>query len=363
MRMPATAPDTMVVVTAIGVEFCRTAGGHRVAYAQAGSGRPLVMLPGWLSHVEQLWTHPAAASARAKLARSHRFIWYDRLGCGLSDRTGFTPSVDDDVDQLEAVLAAANVERCSLVGYSWGGPAAATFAARHPERVDRLVLYATYARGAAVTTAERHEAFTALLRSNWHLGTLALGTMFVPNASGRDLRWFARFQRAATSADVAVMLLDEMRHHDVRSALVRITVPTLVLANRYDPVIGAEHAREVASLVPGAVLHVLEGNEHEPFIRDSGDVVDAVLDFVDGRPLRPARRRVPSGAGLSPRETEVLRLLAGGAANKSIANELGIKPATVERHVSNVYRKLGASGRADAALAAAGLGLVTLPGR
>jgi DNA-binding CsgD family transcriptional regulator len=214
-----------------------------------------------------------------------------------------------------------------------------------------------------VTTAERHEAFTALLRSNWHLGTLALGTMFVPNASGRDLRWFARFQRAATSADVAVMLLDEMRHHDVRSALVRITVPTLVLANRYDPVIGAEHAREVASLVPGAVLHVLEGNEHEPFIRDSGDVVDAVLDFVDGRPLRPARRRVPSGADLSPRETEVLRLLAGGAANKSIANELGIKPATVERHVANVYRKLGANGRADAALAAAGLGLVTLPGR
>jgi pimeloyl-ACP methyl ester carboxylesterase len=123
------------------------------------------------------WTHPAAATARAKLARSHRFIWYDRLGCGLSDRSGFTPSVEDDVDQLEAVLEAADVERCSLVGYSWGGPAAATFAARHPERVDRLVLYATYARGAAVTTAEQHEAFTALLRSNWHLGTLALITV------------------------------------------------------------------------------------------------------------------------------------------------------------------------------------------
>jgi DNA-binding NarL/FixJ family response regulator len=59
----------------------------------------------------------------------------------------------------------------------------------------------------------------------------------------------------------------------------------------------------------------------------------------------------------------VLRLLAGGAANKLIAKELGIQPATVERHVANVYRKLGANGRADAALAAAGLGLVTLPGR
>ena len=181
-----------------------------------------------------------------------------------------------------------------------------------------------------------------------------MGTVFIPNASSRDLRWFSRFQRAATSADVAIMLLDEMRHHDVRSALVRIAVPTLVLSNEYDPVIGAEHGREVASLVPGAVLHVLNGNEHEPFIRDSGDVVDVLLDFVDGRPLRRAERRAPSGADLSPREIEVLRLLAGGAANKSIAKELGIKPATVERHVANMYRKLGASGRADAALAAAG---------
>ncbi|MGI9031556.1 MAG: alpha/beta fold hydrolase [Ilumatobacteraceae bacterium] len=96
-------------MTATRVEFGQTAGGHRVAFAEAGSGRPLVMLPGWLSHVEQLWTHPAAASARAKLARSHRFIWYDRLGCGLADRTGFTPSVADHVGQLEAVLDAAGV--------------------------------------------------------------------------------------------------------------------------------------------------------------------------------------------------------------------------------------------------------------
>jgi pimeloyl-ACP methyl ester carboxylesterase/DNA-binding CsgD family transcriptional regulator len=360
--MAARVPVTMALVGATRVEFCLTADGHRVAYAQDGSGRPLVMLPGWLSHVEQLWAHPAAASARAKLARSHRFIWYDRLGCGLSDRSGFIPSVDNDVDQLEAVLEAVGVERCSLIGYSWGGPVAATFTARYPERVDRLVLYSTYARGASVTTAERHESFTALLRSNWQLGTRMLGTIFIPNAGGRDLRWFSRFLRAAASADVAIMLLDAMRLHDVRSTLVRIAVPTLVLTNRYDPVIGAEHAREVASLVPGSVLHVLDGNEHEPFIRDSGDVVDVVLDFVDGRPLRPARRRAPSGAGLSPRETEVLRLLAGGATNKSIAKELAIKPATVERHVANVYRKLGASGRADAALAAAALGLVTLPG-
>jgi pimeloyl-ACP methyl ester carboxylesterase/DNA-binding CsgD family transcriptional regulator len=344
------------------VGFCQTAEGNRVAYAEMGRGRALIMLPGWLSHVEQLWTHPSAASARDKLSRSHRFIWYDRLGCGLSDRSGFTPSVDNDVEQLEAVLDATGIDRCSLIGYSWGGPAAVTFAARYPERVEHLVLYSTYARGWAVTTEDRHEAFTALLRANWHLGTLALGTIFVPNASGRDLRWFSRFLRASCTADVAVRLLDEMRRHDVRDALVQLRVPTLVLTNRHDRVISADHSREVATLVPGAVLHVLDGNEHEPFIRDAGNVVEAVLDFVDGRPLRRPSAAPPAQAALSPREIEVLRLLAGGCANKAIARELGIKPATVERHVANVYRKIGARGRADAALAAVALRLVDLPG-
>ena len=141
-------------------------------------------------------------SARAKLAAGHRLIWYDRLGCGLSDRDGFTPSVANDVDQLVAVLQAANVERCSLIGYSMGGPPAAEFAARFPERVDRLVLYSTYARGSGLSSEVQHESMKALIRSNWALGALTLAAMFIPNGSRRDLNWFSRFQRdAAHSRD------------------------------------------------------------------------------------------------------------------------------------------------------------------
>ena len=119
------------------IGFRQLPQGPTIAYAEVGSGPPLVLLPGWLSHVEMVWMHPAAASARDKLASSHRLIWYDRLGCGLSDRSGFTPSVENDVEQLEAVLDATGVERASLIGYSWGGPAAALFASRHPERSRR----------------------------------------------------------------------------------------------------------------------------------------------------------------------------------------------------------------------------------
>ena len=346
------------------IGLCRLRAGSQVAYASAGQGPPLVMVPGWLSHVEKVWTHPAARSARDKLSAAHRFIWYDRLGCGLSDRDGFTPSIENDVEQLEAVLEATGVERCCLIGYSFGGPAAATFAARHPERVDRLVLYATYARGRALASDEQHESLKALIRANWALGSRAFATMFLPNGSAQDLSWFGRFQRDAATAEMAVALLDELRNHDVREALVHVRVPTLVLTNRLDPAVHPDNARDVAALVPGAILHVLDGNEHEPFIRDSGNVAEAILDFVDRRPLTGPRVDVaPPAPALSPRETEVLQLLAAGEPNKVIARRLGIGVATVERHVASIYRKLGARGRADAALQAVALGLVPVPVR
>ena len=349
-------------MTAPKIGFCQLPGGSTVAFATAGEGRPLVMVPGWVSHVEKMWTHPAAATARAKLAAAHRFIWYDRLGCGLSDRVGFTPSVDNDVEQLEAVLRAAGVERCSLIGYSMGGPAAATFAARYPGRVNRLVLYSTYARGWTLTSDAQHESMKALIRSNWAMGALALAAVFIPNGSRQDLNWFSRFQRDAATAEEAVVLLDAVRTHDARRALTRVRSPTLVLTNRHDSACAPDNSLEVAALVPGATLHVLEGNEHDPFIRDAGTVVEAILNFVEGHPL--VRQQPEPGLmaqALTARETEVLRLLAEGQPNKVIAQRLAISVATVERHVGSVYRKVGARGRADAALHAVSLGLVTLP--
>jgi DNA-binding CsgD family transcriptional regulator len=163
----------------------------------------------------------------------------------------------------------------------------------------------------------------------------------------------------ATTAEMAVRLLDHMRAMDVRDVLPSIRAPTLVLHNRRDQAVPAEAGREVSALVPGAELQLLDGNEHDPFIRDSGSVVEEILAFMAGRaPRAPAPPDRPATA-LSPREEEVLRLIADGAANKQIASTLGITLATVERHVTNLYRKVGAQGRADAAMAAVAMGLVS----
>jgi pimeloyl-ACP methyl ester carboxylesterase/DNA-binding CsgD family transcriptional regulator len=343
----------------IEVRFCRLAGGSRVAYASLGEGPPLVMPPGWLCHLEENWAHPAAASARAKLAAAHRFVWYDRLGCGLSDRGGFEPSLENDVAQLTAVLDDAGIDRAHLIGYSLGAPPVAAFAARHPERVGQLVFYSAFARGRAVSTAEQHEALKQIIRMDWAVGSRALASLLVPNASSQDLRWFDHFQRKATSAQMAVRLLEHLWDMDVRDVLPGIRAPTLVLHDRGDSAIPLRAGQELAALVPGAQLRTLDGNEHDPFLRDSGPMVELILAFVEGRaPAADPTPQLPVDE-LTPREREVLRLVARGEANKQIAKRLGVTVATVERHITNLYRKLGANGRADAALAAVAMGLVS----
>lgn len=341
------------------VRYCRLEDGGQVAWASLGQGPPLVMLPGWVCHLEESWAHPSAASARERLAAEHRFIWYDRIGCGLSDRDGFEPSLDHDVAQLTAVLDAADVERASLIGYSLGAPPAAAFAARHPERVERVAFTSGFARGAALAAEESLDAVEHLVAANWGMGSRTLATLILPNGSSQELYWFDRFQRRAASPRMAVRLLQHQRSMDVRGLLPRVQVPTLVLHDRDDQAVPLAAGRELAELLPSARLLVFDGNEHDPFIRDAGGMVDAILDFVAGRePSVPAPPRPAPTPSLTPREQEVLRLLAEGEANKEIAVQLHISVATVERHITNLYRKLDARGRADATLAAVAMGLV-----
>lgn len=339
--------------------YCRLPDGRQVAWASLGDGPPLVMLPGWMSHLEESWAHPSAASARERFAAAHRFVWYDRLGCGLSDRDGFEPSLERDVAQLEAVLDAASIERASLIGYSLGAPPAALFAARHPERVDKLVFTSGFARGTALADDQALDAVQQLVAANWGMGSRTLATLLLPNGSSQDLHWFDRFQRRAASARMAVRLLEHQRAMDVRDVLPQVSVASLVLHDRDDPAVPLAAGQELASLLPRPRMLLFDGNEHDPFIRDAGGLVEAILDFVAGRePTLPAVPDPSPTPALTPREQEVLRLLAEGEANKQIAVQLGISVATVERHVTNTYRKLGARGRADAAMAAVGMGLV-----
>ncbi len=339
--------------------FCSLSNGARVAYATLGDGPDVLMLPGWLSHLQALWAHPNAARVQQRFSDNNRFIWYDRLGCGLSDRDPGPMSLDHDVAQLLAVFDAAGIERCSLIGHSLGGPAAMAFAARYPERVDRLVLCSTFARGSAVVELAQITAFQQLVRANWDLGSRALASMFLPNGSSRDIAWYARLQQQTASTEVAVQLLDHLWQLDVRDHLATLRSPTLILHHRHDRAVPLAAAEEISALLPHARLEILDREEHDPFIRHSTDVIEAILGFLHHRD--PACRARPSRSAepLTRREREVLQLITQGAPNKIISSTLGITVSTVERHLTHLYAKLGARGRAYAAMRAVRHGLVS----
>lgn len=344
--------------------FAHAPGGRAVAYGAAGSGPALVMVPGWLSHVTSLWSHPDAESAQRRLSEQHRFVWYDRCGCGLSDGDPPTTTLDDDVDELVAVLDALDIERADLIGYSMGGPTSVTFAVRHPERVRHLVLYATLARGIDLANDEFREALVALVRSGWPAASQLLASTLLPGAPTADVTWFARFQRRAASAENAARLLQFLYDMDVRHLLSEIRVPTTVIGAADGKVMRMSHAAELAAGIPGARLVTVGGNTHDPFIRDVTDVVDAILAAVEGRPQQIAPAAAPPAVDrthLTARERDVLNAVAAGSSNKAIAASLGVSVATVERHLTNLYRKLDASGRADAAVRGVRLGLVKSP--
>ncbi len=163
-------------------------------------------------------------------------VRYDRLGVGMSDRelVPAAATLDGEVALLSAVLDELALERVTLIGGSSGGCAAITFAARFPERVDRLLLYGAYADGPSIASPAVREAIVATVRSHWGLGSRVLADIFLGEADSLQQERFARYQRAATSPETAAALLELIYRNDVRAELEHVRAPTVVVHRRGD---------------------------------------------------------------------------------------------------------------------------------
>jgi pimeloyl-ACP methyl ester carboxylesterase/DNA-binding CsgD family transcriptional regulator len=267
-------------------------------------------------------------------------IRYDKPGCGLSDRDGIDLSFEGQVAAALAVADAVGAGRFCLFGASQGGQVAAAIAARYPERVEALVLYGMCASGADLAPAEVRDSLVALVRAHWGLGLKALGGAFVTDPP-EDVDGFARFQRASASATVAAGLLEVYYGTDIRALLPAIRARTAVLHREGDKGTRFELGREVAALIPGAVLIPLPGSSHLFYHGDWPGVLEAVLGFL-GEPAS-------AGPRLTGRELEVAGLVAEGLTNQAIARRLSVAPRTAEAHVENIRRKLGVRSRAQIA--------------
>src|SRR5262245_9585859 len=157
--------------------------GARIAYALSGSGPPLVYVSGWLSHLELSWALPAERAYYEALADGRTLIRYDKPGCGLSERASLTAySMELELDAVRAVMAAAGVSRCDLMGASLGAPVAVAWAAAQPQTVSRMVLYGGWAHGPDIALPEIQQHVLGLVRRHWGLASDLLTDVFAPDA-------------------------------------------------------------------------------------------------------------------------------------------------------------------------------------
>jgi pimeloyl-ACP methyl ester carboxylesterase/DNA-binding CsgD family transcriptional regulator len=336
------------------VRFCRSPDGTRIAYAIHGSGPPLVVASCWLSHLQHDWQSPVWRHFLDDLGAMTTMLRYDERGFGMSDWDVHDFSLDARLSDLETVIDAAGLERFILMGMSGGSGPALAYAIAHPERISRLILYGTVCGEPVVRNAEEQaeeETYRSMIRVGWAkpdpVFRRVFTTRFIPEATEEQMRWFDDLQRMSTSPENAVASRIGRQEIDIAHEISRITAPTLILQAIGDQSTTFDNAVSVCGLIDGSRLVALDSRNH---ILLAGEPAWATFLAEVAAFIEPERRRWARTTAelpldnLSPREHEVLDLCADGRTNEEIAASLTLSPRTVERHLSNIYLKLGVSG-------------------
>jgi class 3 adenylate cyclase/pimeloyl-ACP methyl ester carboxylesterase len=253
------------------IHFCQTKDGVQLAYAKTGKGPALIKTGNWMTHLEFDFESPIWRHLYRELSRDHALIRYDSRGNGLSDRDVPEISFDHFVDDLEAVVDAAGVDRFALLGVSQGCAVSIAYAVRHPQRVSRLVLFGGYAigwkkRAKTQTEKEAGEAMLTLVRLGWGQENPAFRQLFtsqfMPGGTKEQADWFNELQRISTSPEDAARNLMATGETDVTALLSKVNVPTLVMHSRHDARVPFEAGRRMAAGIPGARFVSLESRNH-----------------------------------------------------------------------------------------------------
>jgi class 3 adenylate cyclase len=270
--------------------YVETCDGRSIAYSTVGDGPvDLLYVPQAISAMEHIWDHPTVAAFFARLASFSRVILFDRRGSGMSERLQEPSPLEEQIDDVHAVLDAAGSKRCAVMAIYEGGPMAMLFAAQAPERVGALVLYASFARASAAEDYDwawpdsaRAVAMDAY-REHWGEGTL-IAEHFAPGHLGdkRLVEWLGRLQRLAMDPTYGRRSAALHGAMDVRPLLSSIRVPTLVVHRREDAAIDHRHGEYLAEQIPNARLATLDGRDSLPFLGDSEAVLGEIEEFLTG---------------------------------------------------------------------------------
>ena len=270
------------------IHFCSTPDGIRLAYAVSGDGPVLVKASNWLTHLDYDWESPVWRHWWHGLSRRHRLIRYDERGCGLSQWDVEDFSLDAYVRDLETVVDALGLDRFPLLGISQGGPIAITYAARHPERVNRLILYGTGALGRrrkARTDADDRQldALAELMRVSWGgdepVFQRVYNARFIPDGPLEMWRAFDELQKRTAPPKNAVRLWQSFQFNDATDAALTLRLPTLIVHAREEQLRPYADAEQLATLIEGSRLVPLESNNH--ILQEGEPAFARLLDEVD----------------------------------------------------------------------------------
>lgn len=262
-----------------------------IAFQTMGDGPDLVYVHGWVSNVEVMWEEPGLAGFLSRLASFSRLIVFDKRGIGLSDPvpTGELPDLDARVGDLKAVMDAAGSERTTLFGHSEGGSTAVAFTARHPERVERLILFGAYAKRIRsddypwAPTLEQRVAESEGFERAW-ANPARIAEYYAPSRAGDQafIDWIGRWLRLSASPKAAAALNTASSYIDVTDVLPQIRVPTLLLYRLEDQDVLIDEGRYIASRIPGAKLVELHGADHFFYAGDTEPILQEIEEFVTG---------------------------------------------------------------------------------
>lgn len=333
------------------IRYATTTDGVSVAWQSAGTGPALVWMPS-LGNLVAQWRIPFLRRAYEALAGSLQLVLYDGRGTGSSSRQVDPDDlgVDAQLRDLDAVVAAAGLDHYAVLGYYHSVPAALAHAAAHPDRVARMVLFGGSARTRDVMSPSQTQALLSLVEQDWDLFAESAAHAWLGWQVGEAGRLLAESFRTAASPTVVTAMFREAAQTDVHELLPSVRTPTLVVHRQSDRQMPPEVSAGLAAALPNGRLVQPPGDRPALFLEDVAADVELLSRFVaDGTVTERSVAAVAADRnGLTPREREVLRLLAGGGTNAGIARDLDITEHTVERHVANLYRKIGARGRAEA---------------
>ena len=264
-------------------------GDVHLAYQVVGDGPiDLVHIPGIFSHLEWQWAEPGYAHFLQRLASFSRLVMFDARGLGLSDRMAELPILEQQMEDLTALLDAVGSERAVLFGVSQGGPMAALYAATHPQRVSSLILYGSYAvvrmdsDNPHGRSPEWLAEYLRQIDQSWGTGTM-LPQVAPTRSDDDDFRaWWGSLERFAAGPGNALTWARMNMQIDIRPALASISAPTLVVQRRGDTYRDPRNARYLSTHIPDATLLELPGIDHLPYVGDADRVVEAIEEFVTG---------------------------------------------------------------------------------